>query len=70
MHRRDVGNSIIEIQHTECNTCERWLVVKSTLDASKISLQAKSGADVESTEIALAFPIKASGQKIVHKVCI
>ena len=55
MRRRDVGD-VIEIQHTHGS--ERWLVVKKMLDASKISLQAKSGADVESTEIALAFPLK------------
>ena len=60
MRRRDVGENIIEIQHSD--GLDRWLVTKKILDASKISSQAKSGADVESTEIALAFPIKPANQ--------
>ena len=36
---------------------ERYLVVRKRLDASNISLQAKSGVEVESTEMALAFPL-------------
>ena len=56
MRRRDVGDNIIEISHS--GDTERWLVVKKVLDATKISLQAKSGAEVESTEIALAFPLR------------
>ena len=55
MCRRDVGENVIEITHG--STTDRWLVVKKMLDASQISLQAKSGVEVESTEIALAFPI-------------
>ncbi|KAL8608369.1 hypothetical protein ACOMHN_002602 [Nucella lapillus] len=58
MRRVDLGNNIVEIHHGQGVT-DRWLVVKKKLDASTISLQAKSGVDVESTEIALAFPLKA-----------
>ncbi|XP_053402751.1 uncharacterized protein LOC123550539 [Mercenaria mercenaria] len=65
MRRRDVGDNVIEIQHR--HGCERWLVIKKMLDARKISMQAKSGADVESTEIALAFPLKQQGQTIALK---
>nr|KAG5712633.1 hypothetical protein BaRGS_029688 [Batillaria attramentaria] len=56
MRRVDLGNNIVEIHHGH-NTTDRWLVVKKRLDASNISLQAKSGVEVESTEIALAFPL-------------
>ncbi|XP_045191511.2 uncharacterized protein LOC123548375 [Mercenaria mercenaria] len=61
MKRRDVGDNVIEIQHSD--GCDRWLVIKKMLDASNISLQTKSGAEVESTEIALAFPLKNQGKK-------
>ena len=61
MRRRDLGDNVVEIEHTDGS--ERWLVIKKMLDASKISLQAKSGAEVESTEIALAFPLQARVQK-------
>jgi hypothetical protein len=61
MRRRDIGDSVVEIQHSHGS--ERWLVVKKMLDARKISLQAKSGADVESTEIALAFPLKQNSEQ-------
>lgn len=61
MRRRDVGDNVVEIEHTEGK--DRWLVLKKMLDASKISQQAKSGAEVESTEIALAFPFRARGQR-------
>ena len=54
--RRDLPNNIVEIEYQE--TVDRWLVVKRTLDASNISKQAKSGAEVESTEIALAFQLQ------------
>ncbi|KAH3734109.1 hypothetical protein DPMN_040549, partial [Dreissena polymorpha] len=64
--RRDVGNNIVEIEHT--HGTERWLVVKKMLDATKISLQAKSGAEVESTEVALAFPLRPAGLKSGAKV--
>ncbi|XP_076112450.1 uncharacterized protein LOC143080482 isoform X2 [Mytilus galloprovincialis] len=64
MRRKDLGNDVIEIEH---NTgIDRWLVVKKMLDASKISLQAKSGVEVESTEISLAFPL--TDQCILSKV--
>ena len=62
MRRRDVGENIVEIQHSD--GLDRWLVTKKMLDASKISSQAKSGADVESTEIALAFPLRAVAEKL------
>ncbi len=55
MQRRDIGDNIIEIKHS--GGLDRWLVVRKTLDASHISIKAKSGVDVESTEIALAFPV-------------
>ncbi|XP_056016364.1 uncharacterized protein LOC125663893 [Ostrea edulis] len=61
IHRRDPGENVVEITHS--NKVDRWLVVKKRLDASKISLQAKSGVEVESTEIALAFPLRPAGQK-------
>ena len=67
MRRRDVGENIIEIKHT--GGLDRWLVIKKMLDASQISSHAKSGADVESTEMALAFPLKSSGQKLnMHRL--
>ncbi|XP_074643214.1 uncharacterized protein LOC141900295 isoform X2 [Tubulanus polymorphus] len=55
MTRRDVGMDVVEIRHS--NGIEKWLVVKKQLDASQISLQAKSGVDIESSEIALAFKL-------------
>ncbi|KAK3603430.1 hypothetical protein CHS0354_009413 [Potamilus streckersoni] len=61
MRRCDLGNHMVEIKHS--NGVDSWLVVRKVLDASKISAQAKSGVDVESTEIALAFPIQSMGQK-------
>ncbi|VDI46757.1 Hypothetical predicted protein [Mytilus galloprovincialis] len=64
MRRNDIGNGVVEIEHN--NGTDRWLVVKKMLDASKISLQAKSGVEVESTEIALAFPLL--DQSILSKV--
>ncbi|CAC5410109.1 unnamed protein product [Mytilus coruscus] len=64
MRRNDLGNGVIEIEHN--NGIDRWLVVKKMLDASKISLQAKSGVEVESTEISLAFPL--SDQCVLSKV--
>ncbi|XP_064610417.1 uncharacterized protein LOC135474759 [Liolophura sinensis] len=60
MKRRDLDNNVVEIEHNE--TTDLWLVVRKALDASQISLQAKSGVEVESTEIALAFPLKPPGQ--------
>ncbi|CAH1791177.1 unnamed protein product [Owenia fusiformis] len=59
MRRRDMGENIIEIEHS--GKRDKWLVLKKTLDASEVSLQAKSGIDVESTEIALAFPLQPEG---------
>ncbi|XP_021342125.1 uncharacterized protein LOC110442712 isoform X2 [Mizuhopecten yessoensis] len=61
MHRRDLGESVVEIQHNEGT--DRFLVIKKSLDASKISLQAKSGVEVDSTEIAMAFPLKTKGNR-------
>lgn len=37
IHRKDYGENVVEITHD--NKMDRWLVVKKTLDASKISLQ-------------------------------
>jgi len=37
IHRRDVGDSVIEITSADC--CDRWLVVRRMLDASNISIQ-------------------------------
>ncbi|XP_046338389.2 protein NO VEIN-like isoform X3 [Haliotis rufescens] len=65
MRRRDLGEGIIEIDHG--TKVDRWLVIRKLLDASAISIQAKSGVDVESTEIALAFPLRNKDQKLkVH----
>ncbi|KAK3086464.1 hypothetical protein FSP39_018803 [Pinctada imbricata] len=61
MRKRNLGKGVVEISHNDGK--DRWLVVKKMLDASQISLQAKSGVEVESTEIALAFPLRPSGQK-------
>ncbi|XP_060075304.1 uncharacterized protein LOC132554994 [Ylistrum balloti] len=61
MRRRDLGESVVEIEHNKGT--DRFLVIKKSLDASKISLQAKSGVEVDSTEIAMAFPLKAKGQR-------
>ncbi|XP_061196696.1 uncharacterized protein LOC133204972 [Saccostrea echinata] len=61
IRRRDLGDNVVEI--VENSKVDRWLVVKKRLDASTISLQAKSGVEVESTEIALAFPLRPAGQK-------
>ncbi|KAJ8413728.1 hypothetical protein AAFF_G00082350 [Aldrovandia affinis] len=51
MTRRDLSHSVLEVQHTD--GVERWLVVKRTLNPKMI----KEG--VESTELALAFKLKA-----------
>ncbi|XP_067652769.1 uncharacterized protein [Haliotis asinina] len=65
MRRRDLGEGVIEIDHG--TKVDRWLVIRKLLDASSISVQAKSGVDVESTEIALAFPLRHKDQKVnVH----
>jgi len=56
MIRKDIGD-VSEIKHAV--GLDRWLVVRRLRDASKISAQAKSGVEVESTEIALAFPLFA-----------
>ncbi|KAL3859495.1 hypothetical protein ACJMK2_009714 [Sinanodonta woodiana] len=61
MRRCDLGDGVVEIKHSDGS--DRWLVVKKALDASKISSQVKSGAEVESTEIAVAFPLLPKGQK-------
>ena len=37
MRRRDLSDNIVEITHG--TSCDRWLVVRRMLDASKISLQ-------------------------------
>ncbi|KAK0061751.1 protein NO VEIN isoform X6, partial [Biomphalaria pfeifferi] len=56
MSRQDFENGDIKITHS--HGTDKWLVLRKTLDATNISLQAKSGVEVESTEIALAFPLK------------
>ena len=61
IRRRDLVNDVVEITHTA--GVDRWLVVKQVLDATSISQQAKSGADVESTEIALAFQLQDQQQR-------
>ncbi|KAL3859494.1 hypothetical protein ACJMK2_009713 [Sinanodonta woodiana] len=61
MRRCDLGDGVVEIKHSDGS--DRWLVVKKALDASKISSQVKSGAEVESTEIAVAFPLLPKGQR-------
>lgn len=37
IHRKDYGENVVEITHDD--KMDRWLVVKKSLDASKISLQ-------------------------------
>lgn len=37
IHRKDYGQNVVEITHDD--KMDRWLVVKKSLDASKISLQ-------------------------------
>lgn len=37
IHRKDYGENVVEITHDD--NMDRWLVVKKSLDASKISLQ-------------------------------
>jgi len=59
MRRKDIGD-VTEISHSA--GLDRWLVVRKSLDASKISAQAKSGIEVESTEIALAFTLPQRDQ--------
>ncbi|XP_059138506.1 uncharacterized protein LOC131926926 isoform X3 [Physella acuta] len=56
MRRKDFPDGEIQISHSHGR--DKWLVLRKILDASAISLQAKSGVEVESTEIALAFPLK------------
>ena len=65
MRRTDLDNNVTEISHE--NGLDRWLVIRKPLDASQISAQAKSGIEVESTEIALAFPILPK-ENIINKV--
>ena len=65
MRRTDLDNNLTEISHE--NGLDRWLVIRKTLDASKISAQAKSGIEVDSTEIALAFP-KMTKEYVVKQV--
>ncbi|XP_055892730.1 uncharacterized protein LOC106068793 isoform X2 [Biomphalaria glabrata] len=57
MSRQDFENGEIQITHS--HGTDKWLVLRKILDATNISLQAKSGVEVESTEIALAFPLKS-----------
>ncbi|KAK3589090.1 hypothetical protein CHS0354_017428 [Potamilus streckersoni] len=61
MRKCNLGDRVVEIKHS--NGSDRWLVVKKVLDASKISSQVKSGTEVESTEIAVAFPLLPKGQR-------
>ncbi|XP_069113795.1 uncharacterized protein [Argopecten irradians] len=61
MRRRDLGDNVVEIQHKKGT--DRFLIIKKSLDASKISLQAKSGVEVDSTEIAMAFPLRSKSQR-------
>ncbi|KAL3859496.1 hypothetical protein ACJMK2_009715 [Sinanodonta woodiana] len=61
MRRCDLGNGVVEIKHSDGS--DRWLVIKKMLDASKISSQVKSGAEVDSTEIAVAFPLLSKDQR-------
>ncbi|CAI9734952.1 Hypothetical predicted protein [Octopus vulgaris] len=56
MQRYDQEHDIVEITHN--GVVDRWFVIKKLLDATKVSAQVKSDIDVESTEIALAFPMK------------
>ncbi|XP_059167842.1 uncharacterized protein LOC131949848 [Physella acuta] len=56
MVRKDLPNGEIHISHN--HGTDKWFVLKKVLDTSDMSLQAKSGAEVECTEIALAFPLK------------
>ncbi|XP_025076268.1 uncharacterized protein LOC112553340 isoform X4 [Pomacea canaliculata] len=62
MRRQDLGDSVVQIEHGD-KEMHHWLVVRKQLDASAISLQAKSGVEVESTEIALAFPLASKTQR-------
>ncbi|GFS15970.1 tudor domain-containing protein [Elysia marginata] len=56
MKRKDLGDGEIQISHS--GITDRWLVVRKLLDASKVSIQMKAGVEVDSTEIALAFPLR------------
>ncbi|RUS70891.1 hypothetical protein EGW08_021345 [Elysia chlorotica] len=56
MKRKDLGDGEIQISHS--GITDRWLVVRKVLDASQVSSQMKAGVEVDSTEIALAFPLK------------
>ena len=77
MKRTDLDNNVTEISHeisqivndkmSHENGLDRWLVIRKTLDASHISTKAKSGVEVESTEIALAFPILPK-KNIINKI--
>ena len=62
MQRRDLSGGVIEIQQPKGT--DRWLLAKKDLDASHISLKAKSGVEVEATEIALAFPLPLSKEEM------
>ena len=62
MVRRDLTDDVIEISHA--GGCDRWLVVRRSLDASAVTSQAKSGADVESTEVAMAFKLQTSEHRV------
>lgn len=55
MCRYDLENNVVEIRFD--TIVNQWLVVKKLLDASDISSQVKSDVEVESSEIALAFPL-------------
>ena len=66
MMRRDLGDNEVEIQYGDVR--DNWMVLKKVLDATKISLRAKSGVNVASTEIALAFPLKEKNQIIQQQV--
>ncbi|CAG5134711.1 unnamed protein product, partial [Candidula unifasciata] len=56
MQRKDLPDKVVEISHSYGT--DRWLVLRKILDASGVSIQMKSGVEVESTEIALAFPLQ------------
>ncbi|BFZ19889.1 hypothetical protein BsWGS_22929 [Bradybaena similaris] len=56
MQRKDLPDKEVQITHTYGT--DRWLVLRKVLDASGVSIQMKSGVEVESTEIALAFPLQ------------
>ncbi|XP_013402867.1 uncharacterized protein LOC106168377 [Lingula anatina] len=55
MHRRDLGNGVIEIQTSK--KTERWLLHKKMLPVPE-----ELNPSVESTELALAFPLQTDGK--------